>query len=132
MAAYQDKRHSVGLAMVMELFVPGLGCIYGDHWRGAWITWGLVLGGGMLMLSGYDTGPTPGSSNDGARARLATGFGIMMAGAIYGFVDAIRSNLEYNQRLRQQLGLPEWIAFSLQPISTRQGIALAPSLHFTF
>src|SRR6185436_5769840 len=36
---YDAQRRNAGLAILIELFVPGLGSLYGDHGVGALITW---------------------------------------------------------------------------------------------
>jgi len=137
MWAYEEQKHSVVAAMVMEIFVPGLGSIYGDHWQGALLNWALEVGGILVIVSAIHTSTTSNdygstSTPDIDGSKLAVGLLMVVGGRTYGLVDAHQSNKEYNQKLRRKLGLPEWTAFSIQPIRTREGMAYAPSLHFMF
>jgi hypothetical protein len=136
MAIYQDGKHSLLFSGLLGWFVPGGGSIYNDHWAGAVTTWILLGAGGLLIVPalGCQTGPNNEKDRIDRKTQMmaAGGLALMMGGVVYSIIDSIRSAKDYNQRLRQQLGLPEWLALSLQPMPTRTGMALATRLHVTF
>jgi len=133
-AAYEDARKSPGLAFLFELFVPGTGSIYAGHGTGAIITWGLALGGVLLVVSSIrstsnsETGATETKVNG---LELVTGLLMMLGGRTYGLVDSIVSTRDYNEQLRKQLGLAA--ALRLDALPTANGShVLAPALRLSF
>jgi hypothetical protein len=133
LAVYQNSKHSHGAALAIEFFLPGGGSIYGDHLAGALLTWGLEIGGVLLILTSFATqSTTDGTSTQVSEARLTLGMLALMGGRIYGLVDAWRSTTAYNLRLRQLMGLPDWLAVGVTPIRTRDNVAYAPTLRLAF
>lgn len=104
--AYNARKKNEGIGVVLELFVPGLGSLYGDHWQGAATTWGLFAGGFVLVGWGLiettkdreETPPTIGLA-------LTAGALMVIGGRIYGLVDSYRAPKRYNRRLAGSLGL---------------------------
>jgi len=88
LAVYQNSKHSHGAALAIEFFLPGGGSIYGDHLAGALLTWGLEIGGVLLILTSFATqSTTDGTSTQVSEARLTLGMLALMGGRIYGLVD---------------------------------------------
>jgi TM2 domain-containing membrane protein YozV len=112
MFIYEEEKKSPGLALVLSLLLPGLGNIYADHAIGAVVTWGLIIGGVLLINWGanqtnLDTGQ---DANGGA---ITIGFLAVLGGVIYSLVDSYSSAKDYNRELARRLGLP---MMSLAPI----------------
>jgi hypothetical protein len=126
---YENGKKSAGLALVLELLVPGVGSIYADHAWGAAITWGLMLTGiGMVAWDFARTDPAQTGPHEVAFAGLLVVFG----GRIYGIVDSIVSTGDYNQALAQRLGLPPTIAVTPAPIRMGERVAWGPALTLRF
>lgn len=105
-ATYEARKKNEGIGVVLELFVPGLGSIYGDHWQGAATTWALFLGG--FVLVGWGIGEAfEDANNDSSAAGTALTAGAIMivGGRVYGLVDSYRAPKRYNRRLAGSLGL---------------------------
>jgi hypothetical protein len=131
---YELAKKSPALAFLIEWFLPGGGSIYGDHFTGALISWGLMLGGMWLLLSSLETTHDPYTGASETKVddlRAVTGVLILLGGRTYGLVDSIVATRNYNEQLRKQLGLAAH--FSLDPIPTASGgHVLAPALRLTF
>ena len=141
-AAYYYDSHKKNelLALAIEFFVPGVGSIYADHVAGALVTWGLTFGGIALLVwwVSQTVGP-PDSFNTNDRARdniwaVYVALGAILGGRIYGLADSYISARDYNQRLRQRLGIPDWSDVTLgpAPIRTDRAISWGPALSFRF
>jgi hypothetical protein len=133
--AYENDKKNEAVALLLDLFIPGVGSIYADHAVGALVTWGGMIGGLALIVAGVDQGlgsddATAHSSNDGVGLVLF-GAAAIVGFRIYGIVDAYRSAKDYNARLAQSLGL-SGVGLSLAPLRTPQGTALAPTLTLRF
>ncbi|HWN67391.1 MAG TPA: hypothetical protein VNM90_07100 [Haliangium sp.] len=104
---YDASSKSQGLAMVLELFVPGLGSIYAEHWTGAATTWGLAVGGIFLVAwsFGQDTVDSEPGASDSAGLALTAGILMVVGGRVYGLVDSYRASQRYNLALSRRLGL---------------------------
>jgi hypothetical protein len=103
-SSYNARKKNEGIGVVLELFVPGLGSLYGDHWQGAATTWGLFAGG--FVLVGFGIGEAfEDEGSDTAGLALTAGAVMIVGGRIYGLVDAYRSPRRYNRRLASSLGL---------------------------
>jgi hypothetical protein len=101
---YDAASKSEGLAVVMELFFPGLGSVYAEHWAGAATTWGVSLGGILVMFWGL--GQTSSGDNDAAAGLgFTAGILMMVGGRVYGLVDSYRATSRYNRDLARRLGL---------------------------
>jgi hypothetical protein len=132
-AAYEEMRKSAGLAFLIELVLPGVGSIYADHMTGALITWGLTLGGLLLLINGSQTTYNPATGAEETRfdSEMTIGVLMLLAGRTYGLVDSIVATRAYNARLRQRLGLAA--ALRLDALPTANGShVLAPALRLTF
>jgi len=133
---YDAQRRNAGLAILIELFVPGLGSLYGDHGVGALITWGLMIGGIALVIVGatnsVDSIDRQGHDNTGAGTEIGIGIAMFLGGRVYGLVDSYLSTEEYNRKLRQKLGLPAGLSLGVGRIGSGPMAALGPRLSFTF
>jgi hypothetical protein len=105
-AAYQAGKRNEGVAVVMELFLPGLGSLYGGHWEGAATTWGLFVGGFVLLAWGaQNVGFADGEGSDEAGLAIVAGVTVILGGRVYGLVDSYRATRRFNRRLAGSLGL---------------------------
>jgi hypothetical protein len=132
--AYENDKRNRGVAFLIELFLPGGGSIYSDHFAGALLTWGLIVGGVVLVVTSIhsENSGTEYSSVKINETQLLVGVVAVLGGRIYGFVDAVSSVSTYNQKLRRSLGLPEWVSVGVTPIRTRDDVAYAPTLRVAF
>lgn len=133
--AYENDKKNEAIALLLDVFIPGVGSIYADHAMGALVTWVGMIGGVALIVAGADRGigsddATAHSSNDGVGLVLL-GAAAIVGFRIYGVVDAYKSAKDYNARLAQSLGL-SGVNLSLAPLRTPQGTALAPALTLRF
>jgi TM2 domain-containing membrane protein YozV len=138
---YDMQKKNELLALVIEFFVPGVGSIYADHVAGAAVTWVLTIGGVVLAfwwigqnIGGEDT--IGNGTNNGPHDVWAiyVAVGAILTGRIYGLVDSYTSARDYNQRLRERLGIPDWSSFTLAPapIRTDRAISWGPAVSFRF
>ena len=114
--------------------LPGGGSIYADHLTGAAITWGLTLGGLLLVLSSGRTTrdlETGAEKTDFNGTELAAGVLMLVGGRTYGLVDAIVSTRHYNERLRQRLGLTADLRLDAVP-TANGGHVIVPALRLSF
>jgi TM2 domain-containing membrane protein YozV len=133
---YENEKKSAGLALVLQILLPGAGSIYADHVAGAVLTWGGMIGGIALIVVGVNQDVR---SIDGQSMTSGRGDGLIVAGIaaylgfwIYGFVDAYQSANEYNVNLAKRLRLP-MMDLSVAPLRTAtQSTALAPTLTWRF
>jgi TM2 domain-containing membrane protein YozV len=136
---YDAQRKNVGLAVLLEFFIPGLGSLYGDHGLGALITWAVMLAGVGLLVWGVSDlvesadDPTRSSpSNTAATVEILAGVGLMLGGRIYGFVDSYLATDEYNSKLRARLGLPAGLSLGVGRIGGGPAMAVGPRLTYRF
>jgi hypothetical protein len=138
--AYENEKKSAGLALVLDILLPGVGSIYADHAVGAAITWGGMIGGIILIGVGVHQDVQSLDAN-GNSMTSNSGDGLIIAGVvallgfrIYGIVDAYQSANEYNVNLARKLRLPMMSLsdVSVAPIRTPQGTTLAPTLTWHF
>jgi len=135
---YESQRKNIGLALVLEFFVPGLGSLYGDHAVGSLITWALMIAGISMLVYGIsqlvkDTDRIGESRNSSAGTfGLTAGLALILGGRIYGFVDSYMSTDEYNKKLRQRMGLPVVVNFGLGRVGTGPAMSFGPRLVVTF
>jgi TM2 domain-containing membrane protein YozV len=137
---YENEKKSAGLALVLQILLPGVGSIYADHVAGALITWGGMVGGVVLIVAGVNEDVR--SIDNGTSMPSNSGAGLILAGVaayigfwIYGLVDAYQSANEYNTELARKLRLPMMSLsdLSVAPIRTAQGTTtLAPTLTWRF
>ena len=138
MYAYESQKKQPALAIVLEVVVPGVGSIYADHAVGALITWGMSIVGFVLIVRGWaDTfnNSFAGNSNSSsAETEIWLGLGLVLAGRIYGLVDAYSSSKDYNIALAQRLGLPPSVALAPAPIKVAgtNSVAWGPALTLRF
>jgi hypothetical protein len=138
MYAYESAKKQPALAIVLEIVVPGVGSIYADHVVGALITWGLEIGGFVLVVRGWaDTfnNSVAGNPNSSSvETEVWLGLGLILAGRIYGLVDAYSSSKDYNLALAQRLGLPPSVALAPAPIKVAgtNSVAWGPALTLRF
>jgi hypothetical protein len=131
--AYENDKKNEAIALLLDLFIPGLGSIYAEHAVGALVTWGGMLGGVALIVVGANQsfgGDVSGRPDDGV-ALILVGAAAAVGFRIYGIVDAYTSAKGYNARLAQSLGL-SGVGLSVAPLRTPQGTALAPTLTLRF
>jgi hypothetical protein len=116
--AYNAGKKNEGIGVVLELFVPGLGSVYGDHWQGAATTWGLFAGGFVLVGWGLiETTKDQEEHSDAADLAIAAGAIMVIGGRVYGLVDSYRAPKRYNRRLAGSLGL-RGLVLSPMPVKT--------------
>ena len=127
MFLYEEQKRSPGLALLLSLFLPGLGSIYADHWAGAAITWGLIIGGFSIAIWGIKHLDEMGSD---AGAAVFIGWFVASCGILYNPFDAYTSARDFNHELAQRLGLP---VVGVTPIRTSNGdMAWGPALQLRF
>ena len=104
---YHASSKSPGLAVVLELFMPGLGSGYAEHWTGAATTWGLALGGVFMIALSFSQDTLDSEQGLSGSAGLALTAGVLMVvgGRVYGLVDSYRASERYNLALSRRLGL---------------------------
>jgi hypothetical protein len=103
---YDARKKNEGIAVVLELFVPGLGSLYGDHWQGTATTWGMFAGG--FVLVGWGIGEAfedADESSNSAGLAITAGAILIVGGRVYGLVDSYRATKRYNRKLAGSLGL---------------------------
>ena len=138
---YESQRKNAGLAIVLEVFVPGLGSLYGDHAVGSLVTWAMMLAGIGLIIYGVSqwvdahdspsmSGSTP--ANDTWNFGLYAGVGLLLGGRIYGLVDSYLSTEEYNKKLRARYGLPVVVDFGVGRVGSGPGLSFGPRLSVAF
>jgi hypothetical protein len=142
MFLYEAQKKNELLALVIEIFIPGVGSIYADHVAGALLTWATFVGGVVLIfwwlgqnVNTNDPYAASSSVNDNGRRdvwAIYAAVGLIVGGRIYGLVDSYTSAKEYNRALRARLGLPEWTALGVVPIRTDRAVSWGPSLTFRF
>jgi hypothetical protein len=130
---YDEEKKSPGLALVLSLFIPGVGNIYADHAMGAVITWALIIGGASIAVWGINHSNPDGGGGGGVDAggALFMGFFVALGGVAYGLVDSYLSAQDYNRELARRLGLP---IVGIAPIRTSGGndTAWGPALVLRF
>jgi hypothetical protein len=138
---YESTRKNAGLAVVLEIFIPGLGSLYGDHAVGSLITWGLMIAGIAMLVYGVtqlvdECGATSSMcqprNESGATFGLIAGAGLMLGGRIYGLVDSYMSTEEYNRKLRARFGLPVVVNFGLGKVGGGTALSFGPRLTVAF
>lgn len=132
-ARYELDKKSPLLGFAIEFLVPGLGSIYGDHAWGAVLTWGLMVGGIAVVLSGFETNRSDYGDSETTldEDRLTIGLLMLLGGRIYGLVDSVVAARGYNEQLRQKLGIASH--FSIEPIRLANGsLTAGPSLRMQF
>ena len=133
MFIYEEEKKSPGLALVLSLFIPGVGNIYADHAMGAVITWALIIGGASIAVWGinHSNPDTGGGGSVDAGGALFMGFFVALGGVAYGLVDSYLSAQDYNRELARRLGLP---IVGIAPIhsSGGDGTAWGPALMLRF
>jgi len=138
MMFYDNEKKNGAIALLLEFLVPGVGSVYADHGIGALITWGLMIGGVVVIVwdleSQITTNPDGTTTTNGSfdATPVLLGVGMILAGRIYGFVDSYSSCTNYNRALAQRLGLPVGVAFNLAPIRMDQNVAWGPALSLRF
>jgi hypothetical protein len=138
MMFYDNEKKNAGIAVLLEFLVPGVGSVYADHGMGALITWGLMIGGFVVIVwdleSQFTTNPDGTTTTNGSfdATPVLLGIGLILAGRIYGFVDSYSSCTNYNRALAQRLGLPLGVALNLAPIRMDQNVAWGPALSLRF
>ena len=138
-ALYQDNKKNPGVALLLELFIPGVGSIYADHAVGAAVTWALQIGGLLVAVWGIGQLRDPEApesvmrrpNNDAAVSAIVAGFAIAVGGRIYGLVDSWSSASDYNSALAAQLGIAD-ASFIIAPMRAGNGLAWGPALSLRF
>jgi hypothetical protein len=136
MMLYESQKKIPGIALLLEVFVPGVGSIYADHATGAFITWGLTVAGFVLIMAAFqeawdnDLNAQDTSSGFNENA-IWLGLGLMLGGRVYGLFDSYSSAKDYNAALAQRLGLGP-MHVSLAPIRMGGVTAWGPALSFRF
>jgi hypothetical protein len=128
---YENEKKSPGIALLLNFLVVGLGSIYADHFLGALLSWGLIIGGAVVAASAIthdlDAGRT--EVNQGV---FTAGIIMVVGGYIYSYVDAYTSAKAFNRELAQRLGLPAGFTFAPVPIITGPSVAWGPAIGFQF
>lgn len=126
---YQSESKTPFIAIALEFFLPGVGSVYAEDFRGALLTWGAFVGGVALVM--WDLGQNGGlidGNHNGNYSALYAGALLIVAGRVYGFVNAWTATNDYNDDLAARLGLRLVVA----PIRTGSSLAWGPALSVTF
>jgi hypothetical protein len=129
---YQSSKKNGAIAVLLSLWIPGLGNIYADHIWGAVITWAAIIGGAFIIVHGEST------SNDGFhmaqtnQPELTIGLLLIAGGFINSPIDAGLAVSDCNRALAQRLGIPPEFAFGVVPIRMDRNVAWGPGLSFRF
>jgi hypothetical protein len=138
---YEAQKKNVGISILLEFLLPGLGSIYSDHAAGALITWTCLIVGIVLMVRGASelgssyndrTGQFEDDGDDNAGIYMGAGLLLLLGGRIYGFVDSYQSPSAYNRALAARLGLPAGFSMGVGPIGGGQMMTVGPRVGFTF
>jgi hypothetical protein len=101
---YEHESKSQFGALVLEWFLPGGGSLYAGNPGGAVKTWGMIVVGAALVLIGIDR-RDDGHDDDVTTGMVYGGMISLLAGRIFGLVDAWTAAGEHNDGLRANLGL---------------------------
>ena len=102
------------------------------------VTWALTVGGIVLAFWWVGQNINQDSFDNGSENRphdtwaIYLALGAILGGRIYGLVDSFTSARDFNHRLRQRLGLPDFASLGVVPIRTDRSISWGPSLSFRF
>ena len=130
---YEASRRSQGVALVVELFMPGFGSIYGDHWQGAAITWSMNVTGFVATTWGaWQIGSGESDRSDLAPTAMLAGLGLMVASRVHGLIDAYRSTGRYNRRLARRFGLDARMVLAPIPLQVSGQTALGLGASWQF
>ncbi|HWN67390.1 MAG TPA: hypothetical protein VNM90_07095 [Haliangium sp.] len=130
---YRASRRSQALAVTIEIFLPGYGSIYGDHWQGAVIHWGVGLVGFVALTWGVAKVEFDDSSDSPLpKAAILAGIGLYAGSRIYGLFDAYHSTARYNRRLAQRLGLNPRMVLAPVPLQINGQTALGLGASWQF
>jgi hypothetical protein len=133
--AYDTDKKYPAVGLLLELFVPGLGSVYGDHPAGAAATWGLMIGGVGMMVAGLEQRQTDGDIrrvSDAGLSMAFTGIVMVLCGRVYGLIDSWSSSSDYNTALAARLGLAQG-SMIVAPIQAAGGrLAWGPGLSLRF
>ena len=130
---YRASRRSRTLAVAIEIFMPGYGSIYGDHWQGAVIHWSVGLAGFVALTWGAAQGGFGDSSDSPLpRAAMIAGISLYAGSRIYGLIDAYQSTSRYNRRLARRLGLDRRMVLAPVPLQTSGQTALGLGASWRF
>jgi hypothetical protein len=128
---YQDGKKSGALAVLLSLWIPGLGNIYADHIWGAVITWAAIIGGAAIIVHGNHTSPD-GYSSQVDQTDFTLGLLLIAGGFVYSPIDAGLAVSDYNHALAQRLGIPPEFALGVVPIRMDREVAWGPGLSLRF
>jgi hypothetical protein len=135
LALYADEKKTPVVALLLELWIPGLGSVYAGHAAGALVTWGLTIGGVAMLVWGLEQNadtynPTLGTSQhrSGGDGMIVAGALMMVGGRVYGLVDSWSSTNDYNDNLASGLG----VAFTIAPVRAGRQLAWGPALSLRF
>jgi hypothetical protein len=135
LALYADEKKTPVVALLLELWIPGLGSVYAGHAAGALVTWGLTIVGVAMLVWGLEQNadtynPTRGTSQhrSGGDGMIVAGALMMVGGRVYGLVDSWSSTNDYNDNLASGMGL----AFTIAPVRAGRQLAWGPALSLRF
>jgi hypothetical protein len=115
-AAYEASKKDEGIAIVLELVVPGVGSIYAGHWKGAAITWSMTLVGSYALMWGAFSTIGGGETSARHNVAIAGGAALAIGGRIYGVINSFRSAQRYNRGLARRLGLNHGLVLTPIPL----------------
>jgi hypothetical protein len=131
-AEYESRKKNEGLAVILEVVLPGGGSIYAGHVEGALVTWGCTAVGGLLLILWATSYVDRHHSDDRISHRrdwaLVAGLGLAVGGRVYGLYDSFASSRRFNVELQRRLGLPGHVSLGIGPIVGPGGTAWGPRL----
>jgi len=133
----QGSKNQFG-ALVLEWFLPGAGSLYAGNPGGAFKTWGMTIGGAALLLWGIKRSGEPvhqleaGGYDDVTTGLIVGGAISLLAGRIFGLVDAWTAAGDHNDELRANLGLMSHVSFGITPLRAGDERGWGPTAQFRF
>ncbi|MDW8362774.1 MAG: hypothetical protein RMK74_10260 [Myxococcales bacterium] len=96
---------SIGVAIVLEIFLPGVGNLYAENLTGSLVTWGAFVLAVALAFPDTSCDPYDDPVCGDAPVTLPLAVFLVIGGYVYGIVSAAQAVTRYNDRLAVRLGL---------------------------
>jgi hypothetical protein len=126
----QESKSQLG-ALALEWFMPGVGSIYAGNTSGALKTWAMFLAGGVALAIGLERS-NHGQEDGVTQSMMFGGVGCILAGRVFGLVDAWTSAGEHNDALRVSMGLVSYVSFGVTPLRVGDERGWGPTAQLRF